>query len=1057
MKRQLLLKQIFSALLVVSLCINTTQAQWTSTGPDGGFIRVLTHAQDTLFAIAGYNNWEDLYTSVDSGGTWSPITSNSWLKGSNGTKFSLFKTGNSLFVGTLHGIFRSDDGGQNWVNKTLYPGYCFEIKGSSLFAGTDYGMLRSDDNGETWTFLDLGLFLGVPRSIIVAGTDIYVGVDASEGIYRSSDNGNSWTWLNYFSGQSMCLIGDNLYVGTDYDGIQKFDIRIQTWTQVYSYNSTYWFFNSIVGDENTIYAGNVTGVLRSSDGGNSWEDVSGNGIDVFYNGWSGNVCTQTNGGVYVGTPGGIYRSQDSGDSWTRSDEGLHAQQITYPAIAVHGTDLYAASTIGGIFRTTDEGLSWIDVSDGLDLNGWGYYYGDHMVGADSIGVYAGAYMSTNDGATWMPHNSPGRAGDVGNVPWIESNGVLVTSSIDNGVFRSLDNGSTWSHVNTSFGETYSLVSDGSTLYINCHAAAAGLPSVHYSNDDGANWSPSTFPGVGLPPAISQFVYTGSSMLCATGSSGLFNNGIYRSTDHGASWTRVLANCSGGGFAITEGHIYVANRTTLQNGDGLYTIYHSTNDGLTWDLVYQNPGLLSGDITLLSLAAQGTKVLIGKWTGTDETVMYSSNAGNTWQDITMGGPGDYARNAVLDMEILNGRLYAGTAGGSVWIRNMSDFEIPAMPSEIVGNTTPCIGSVQTYSVTPVPGVTYTWQIPADWVMTNGQGTNEITIITGSMSGFVIVTPSTIAGNGPAQAIWVAPSVFGPNQPIFDPIEALCQFSIAPELPTTSNNGISGIWVPNTINTDLFGTFDFTFTPDSGQCASIYTISVIINELLAPEFDLDNALCQFDPAPVLPDTSLNGIIGTWEPDVINTSIPGLFTFAFSPIDDQCAYPFTLSIEVYPSPGAPVITQHEDTLISSAPEGNQWYLNGVVIPGASEQILKVFEDGDYSVMVTLNGCSSEMSKVVHVVLTNLESNTLMNTMNIYPNPSNGNFSLNIATTERETYWLSIQNSIGTTIYRHKNLIVVNGNKSQLIDLTQMPKGLYIVILYNENQLIKRKILIE
>lgn len=766
MKNKLLKKIVAGILILVCINVNKANAQWVATGPSGGFVKLLSHAHDTLFAVGGYNNWEDLYTSTNNGVTWSPITSDTWIKSSNGAKFDLQKYGNSIFVGTLYGIYRSDDNGLTWVNKTTSAGYCFGKKGSTLFAGTDYGVLRSTDNGENWTFLELpGLLFEVPRSIVTTETDVYVGVDQGAGIYRSIDNGDNWTGLiGNITGQAMCLIGDNLFIGTDYEGIQKFNLTTGIKTQVYPYNATYWYFSSIIGDENAIFAGNLSGVLRSTDGGSTWADVSGNGIDVFYNGWSGDVLTQTNGGVYVGTPGGIYRTQNSGEAWSKSDQGIYAQQITYPAIAIHGSDLYTASTFGGIFRSTDEGQDWTDVSAGLDLNTWGYYYGDHMVGADNLGVYAGAYMTTDNGATWVPHNSPGRAGDVGNVPWIESNGVLITSNYDNGVFRSLDNGTTWMHVNTSFGNPNSMVTDGTTLYLNCHAANAGSPSVYYSNDNGATWNPSTFPGASLPPAIGQFVYTGTSMLCATGATGLnYNNGIYRSTDHGITWNKVIPNCSGGGFAISDTNIYVANRTTLQNGDGVWTIYHSTDDGLTWNQVYQNVGLLSGDIVLQSIAAQGTKVFIAKWTGTEETIMYSPDAGVTWQDITMGGPGDYAANAVLDMEILNGKLYAGTAGGSMWFRSLSDFEVPAVPSAISGATTPCIGSTQTYSVTNVPGVAYTWQFPAGWVITGGATTNSVTVTVGNIPGVILVTPTSVGGTGPAQFLVVTPTSAAPGQP------------------------------------------------------------------------------------------------------------------------------------------------------------------------------------------------------------------------------------------------------------------------------------------------------
>jgi gliding motility-associated-like protein len=54
------------------------------------------------------------------------------------------------------------------------------------------------------------------------------------------------------------------------------------------------------------------------------------------------------------------------------------------------------------------------------------------------------------------------------------------------------------------------------------------------------------------------------------------------------------------------------------------------------------------------------------------------------------------------------------------------------------------------------------------------------------------------------------------PTFTQIGPLCQNSTAPALSTTSNNGITGTWNPETINTSAVGTSTYFFTPDSGYC-------------------------------------------------------------------------------------------------------------------------------------------------------------------------------------------------------------------------------------------------
>ncbi|WP_297094904.1 Ig-like domain-containing protein [uncultured Draconibacterium sp.] len=88
----------------------------------------------------------------------------------------------------------------------------------------------------------------------------------------------------------------------------------------------------------------------------------------------------------------------------------------------------------------------------------------------------------------------------------------------------------------------------------------------------------------------------------------------------------------------------------------------------------------------------------------------------------------------------------------------------------------------------------------------------------------------------------------NDPKFDDIDPLCQFSVAPLLPTTSLNStpITGYWLPDTISTDLAGTFDYIFYPDSGYCAGPYSMSIIV----IPAIQLDTILVDqgYNPNPV-----------------------------------------------------------------------------------------------------------------------------------------------------------------------------------------------------------------
>ena len=143
-----------------------------------------------------------------------------------------------------------------------------------------------------------------------------------------------------------------------------------------------------------------------------------------------------------------------------------------------------------------------------------------------------------------------------------------------------------------------------------------------------------------------------------------------------------------------------------------------------------------------------------------------------------------------------------------------------------------------------------------------------------------------------AVTITPEVI----PTFTPIQPICQGDAPPTLPGASNNtpSISGTWSPATINTSNSGTFTYTFTPDSDECASIATIDVIINPDVTPTFNPIGPLCQNSTPPPLPGISNEGISGNWNPATINTGATGISTYTFTGSSTPCSQS-TIQIQI------------------------------------------------------------------------------------------------------------------------------------------------------------------
>src|SRR5690606_25339816 len=101
-----------------------------------------------------------------------------------------------------------------------------------------------------------------------------------------------------------------------------------------------------------------------------------------------------------------------------------------------------------------------------------------------------------------------------------------------------------------------------------------------------------------------------------------------------------------------------------------------------------------------------------------------------------------------------------------------------------------------------------------------------------------------------------------------------------------------------------------------CYAIGVINLILADEILPEFEIENEYCVDMTAPPLPDISDNGINGTWNPAVIDTSIEGETTYTFTPEDGQCAIEFELVVEVTEGVAPEFTIETQYCLHSTAP---------------------------------------------------------------------------------------------------------------------------------------------
>jgi gliding motility-associated-like protein len=150
------------------------------------------------------------------------------------------------------------------------------------------------------------------------------------------------------------------------------------------------------------------------------------------------------------------------------------------------------------------------------------------------------------------------------------------------------------------------------------------------------------------------------------------------------------------------------------------------------------------------------------------------------------------------------------------------------------------------------------------------------------------PTLVAGqcnSTETMSIIITPNI----SPLFTQVGPYCSGATISPLPTSSINGISGTWAPAINNA---ATTSYTFTPTSGLCATIQTISISINLPTLPSFTQVGPFCIGNTISALPTSSINGISGTWGPAINNTATT---TYTFTPTAGLCATMQTMSIAI------------------------------------------------------------------------------------------------------------------------------------------------------------------
>jgi trimeric autotransporter adhesin len=448
----------------------------------------------------------------------------------------------------------------------------------------------------------------------------------------------------------------------------------------------------------------------------------------------------------------------------------------------------------------------------------------------------------------------------------------------------------------------------------------------------------------------------------------------------------------------------------------------------------------------------------------------TGAASSFSDATPGGVWSSSNTAIATIDPSTG-IATGVAPGSVSIMytvsgsgcpsvaSIADTVIAIPSSSPIGGTlSVCAGSTITLTDAASGGA---WSSGSSSVASVGPSTG---IVTGITPGVAIISYSV--SNTCGAAVSTAAVTVNPLPSAGTITSALSNVCVGSAI-SLSDAVTGGVWSSSNTAVAMVGstgsvtgvasgtaTIMYSVTNSSG-CTNRATINISVGGSL-PAAAVNPAgsatLCHGAPLTLHIVSSGTGLTYQWYHN--GTAIPGatgssyttVTTGYFSAIvsNGACSESVTGTTVVAP-PNAVISFTPPNVLSTGLYSAYQWYLNGVAIPGAHSNSINLTGTGAYVVVVTDgNGCIDTSAAYIitsgggggggNTGVTNIDGGNVK----VYPNPATSVLHIDAPV------------KVNVSVLSIDGKVLIEQKDAETIDVSRLANGLYIVMVYDENNLL-------